>query len=654
MKTEQGNTEAIKTASAVSRKRSNTLYQTTVIVIIIFLLSGIASYYIYNRSQARLIDKSREKLLQMEVNTVSSLCSYGVDFLIYIGEQKIQGLSAESLDQSIAQGTISPPQEFFNDTLAEMIDSEFLGIESGVLIMFPAGQDSQAVIIAASDRDLIYRHGVSKELVEAFEKDKSYFWAEEGIPELKVDGTTLVATKVAEIPGTDLKLGVSVAKPMTEDIAAIDEFFDKKKSEGSRNLLLLVIISVIVTALLTLVFLALLIRRRITRPMDELSFKAEEIMDGDLDVVIPVLRGEEFEGFKKALITMVDSLKSIISLSVSGNDDGSPDRPSAGSGLEASSKERRKTRYSNMSFISGRSRTLYYITAFLIVIFLISGVVKFFVYNYWQNELIEDSVSKMVERTSEYFSGVSQFVRSSLDPIVTEKLEVEQYSDISVSEMFAMMVRGESNPYQEFYNQFSKDIVDKGLMGLEDIIVVMAGPGVPDGAIVVVSSDENLVAKWPVPGYLVEAMESDVHYLYFEDGIEELGLSGEQIMAIKTFETFGLTHSYIGVKSMQAEITELREFYDSEKSGIYLMLIPLIAGTLIILVLVTFLILDLLIRKNITSPMNELSHIAEQVMEGRLDVEISVRKGEELESLKRAFNEMVKSFRILIEKSTGI
>ncbi|MBN2169406.1 MAG: HAMP domain-containing protein [Actinobacteria bacterium] len=654
VKIKQGGGTTENGGSIGRRKRSITLYQTTLLVLVVFLLAGFASYFIYYRSQERLIDTSRDKLLQMEVDTVSSLCSYGVDFLIYLGEEKIKGLNTQSLEQSIAQGTISPPQEFLNDTLTEMVDSGFLGIEAGVLILFPSAQNPQAVIVASNDEELIHKHEVSPELLEAFDDNKPYIWAEEGIPELKIDGMTLVVTELAEVPGTDLKLGVSVAKPMEDDVAAIDRFFNEKKSKGSRNLMLLTIISIVMTALLTLVFLAVLVRRRITRPMDELSSFAQEIMEGDLDVEIPVKKGEEFAGLKKAINTMVDNLKAVIALPVSEGDDTGLGSLATGAGLKEGSGDQRTRKYSGKSFVSGRSRTLYYITIFLVMIFLLSGTVNFFVFNHWQNELIDDSVNKMVERSSEYFSGVSLFVRNSLDPLVTEKLEVEQYADISISEMFAMMIRGESNPYQQFYNEFSKDIVDKGLMGLEDIIVVMAGPLVPGGAIVVVASDEDLVGNWPVPDYLVKAMEDDVHYLYFEDGIKELGLTGEQIMAIKTFETLGMTHSYIGVKSMHTEIMELREFYDNEKGSVYLQLIPVMAGTLIVLVLLTFLILDFLIRKNITNPINELSHIAELVMEGQLDVDIPVREGEELEGLKRAFGEMVNSFRILIERSTGM
>ena len=82
-------------------------------------------------------------------------------------------------------------------------------------------------------------------------------------------------------------------------------------------------------------------------------------------------------------------------------------------------------------------------------------------------------------------------------------------------------------------------------------------------------------------------------------------------------------------------------------------MIPVVVGTLIVLVLLTFLALSFLIRRQITRPANDLSAAAEQIMDGSLDVEIPIREGEELESLKHLFREMVEGFRMLIARATS-
>jgi len=52
-----------------------------------------------------------------------------------------------------------------------------------------------------------------------------------------------------------------------------------------------------------------------------------------------------------------------------------------------------------------------------------------------------------------------------------------------------------------------------------------------------------------------------------------------------------------------------------------------------------------------TEPIDELSAAAERVMEGDLEVEITVREGEEFEGLKRVFRDMVDSIKRMIERS---
>ena len=75
------------------RRRSETLYQITIILIAVFLFSGIATFFIYSRSQNRLIDKSKEKLIQTEVDILSTASSYFVDFVVSLPQAKLQEAS---------------------------------------------------------------------------------------------------------------------------------------------------------------------------------------------------------------------------------------------------------------------------------------------------------------------------------------------------------------------------------------------------------------------------------------------------------------------------------------------------------------------------------------------------------------------------------
>jgi nitrogen fixation/metabolism regulation signal transduction histidine kinase len=141
-----------------------------------------------------------------------------------------------------------------------------------------------------------------------------------------------------------------------------------------------------------------------------------------------------------------------------------------------------------------------------------------------------------------------------------------------------------------------------------------------------------------------------------ENGVPELGLEGEQLIVIKKTEdpTRGIVAYFVGTTSLQDKVDEINSFFDQEKSRTIILITLVMIISILVIVAITFFVLSYLLRKRITEPINELSAAAEEVMDGNLDVEVSVRKGEELEKLKTVFNEMVRSIREVINKSMGL
>jgi len=117
--------------------------------------------------------------------------------------------------------------------------------------------------------------------------------------------------------------------------------------------------------------------------------------------------------------------------------------------------------------------------------------------------------------------------------------------------------------------------------------------------------------------------------------------------------SLGLTFSYVSFISVQEETAAIRDYYNQESRRASLYLAAILIGSIIIVILIIFFFLNHLIKKQITEPVEELSAAAERVMQGDLDIQVDVEDGEELESLKRAFNEMVESFRKYIPGSPG-
>ena len=633
-------------SSRFRRKRSKALWQITVLIIVVYILSGLATFFIYNRSQSRLIDKTEEKLIQMKAENISKNACFFISFFSYLYPEKMREMNPRSLSEAEAEGRINPGQGYLSNELARMVGSGYMELEQAMVIALPNEQNAQAQVVAASDRALIYGK-VPDAMIRAIGAGAPYLWVEEGLPEMGMEGLSLIITKVVDLPGTGLAVAYVAAKPMVSDIDATNQSFDQQKSAGSRKLALLILILVLSMSVLTTAFISLLIWRRILKPLDVLCDTANKIMEGDLDVDIPVRKGEEFEGLKRAFYTIARNLRTILSLSVGGTRKMVEKDGIAGRG-----------KHSEMlltgRFASRRSRTIYYITAFIVAMFVASALVSFFVFNSWQGGLIDESVERMVQRFSDDFIGGADYFLDIVGPVVKEKLAAEGMPIPSIEEQMISVMNQKPRASDKFYTQAAQEFVDKGILGLESAFLIVTGKAIPGGAQVAISSDESLVYTWQVPDYLIKAIDEDIPYLYFEKGIPELGLEGEYVMGIKSDKlTEFFRRGLIGIKSMHRDIMELKGFYSQEKRSLYATLIPVMVGSLILLVLLSFLALSFLIRRNITKPVDELSAVAEEVMKGNLDVEIPIREGEELEVLKYSLREMVDSFRRLIARSIG-
>lgn len=628
-----------------------TLYQITILLILVFILSGLATNFIYSHSQRRLIEKSRENLIQTEVDNTFVTSSYAIDFLIYLGEGKVGDLSARGLTESADGGDASPGNDFLSLRLTEMVDSGFMGLtEAMIALPYPDGEYPY-VVVAASDGSFIYNPDTSAFVSTLVEEGDPYSWVDEPVPGLDLKSQSLVMIKTITLPDSGLAAHYVSVKPMAEDNSAINSFFDEKERAGSLDLTVFMIVSTLMVAILTLIFLSFLTRKRITEPIEELCNAADDVMAGDLDTRIPVRKGEEFEKLKISFNVMIKNLQRILRLF---SQEGPPDRleepldDDAGNAVlkGRASREQRK-------LWAPRSRTLYYITAFILFIFIAFGLVGFLIYNMNQNAIIDESIDIMIDSVSEGFSGSSIYLKQTINPVITERMKEEGYEVLSINEQYAYILREEPYDYQLYYNDFCKDLVEEDVMDLEGLLVILGGGMLPETGVVVVSSDESLTYSWQAPDYLLRAIEEGEHHLYVENGIPELGLEGEHIIALELFTTQDTYHAYLGIKSMQGEVEEMESFYREERNSIYLMLIPVLLGSFIALIILTFLVLNFLIRRNITKPVEELSEAAEEVMEGNLDVDITIREGEELEGLKLAFREMVTSFRGLISRSAG-
>lgn len=113
----------------------------------------------------------------------------------------------------------------------------------------------------------------------------------------------------------------------------------------------------------------------------------------------------------------------------------------------------------------------------------------------------------------------------------------------------------------------------------------------------------------------------------------------------------GFYNTFVFVMPMQGHMDAINAFYDEKRNDLSLTLGLSVFLSVIAVIIVTFFVLNYLIRKRITEPIDLLASEAKEVMECNLDVDIKVHEGGEFQGLERAFKEMVTSIQRFIERS---
>jgi HAMP domain-containing protein len=290
--------------------RSRILYEITILLVVVLIASGLATFFLVRGSQERLIGKSKDKLVDVEASTISS----GFDYIAELYTQRIIEVSVSEGPAEIAKALLNKQsfntQVFVNGLLQEMVDSGMLGINSLMLIMTRApGLVTEPILYSSSDASLIYNWEVPDYLTQAIDDGVPYLYMEDGIPELGLEGEQLITIRSMEDPTYNYTAGFVGIKPMHDEVAAINNFYSSERDSISLTLALVVVVSIIVVMLIIFFVLSYLIRKRITEPVEELAAAAEEVMTGNLDVKITVHEGGDFEGLERAFKEMVESFR---------------------------------------------------------------------------------------------------------------------------------------------------------------------------------------------------------------------------------------------------------------------------------------------------------------------------------------------------------
>jgi HAMP domain-containing protein len=313
--------------------------------------------------------------------------------------------------------------------------------------------------------------------------------------------------------------------------------------------------------------------------------------------------------------------------------------------------EEDRARAERPEFKTRRSRILYQVTALVVIVLIASGLATFFLVRNSQEKLIDKSIDKVIATEAENLSNTFDYLISTMVVAQAETLNVQD-----VTAFTADIMAGKITDVQRYAIDQYQEMVASGFFGAEYIILLLPPSGLITEPFILAANDESLIYNWELPDYMVQALEDGESYLLMEDGIPELGLEGAQLVIFTTTPSPFLPNydvTNVSVIHMQEQIDSINAFYDSERNSISLTLGLVVLISIIAVALITFFLLSYLIRRRITEPVDELAAAAEQVMQGNLDVEITVHEGGDFEGLERAFREMVESFRTYIAKSTG-
>ncbi|MBN1290072.1 MAG: HAMP domain-containing protein [Actinobacteria bacterium] len=619
----------------------------TAIVLTIFLVASVIGLITFKRSLDQLANNSKAKVVDSVASLVSSSHGFVAGMIMHLQVLNSGSSDFKALDQefrsAIDRNAESPSQVIISDLLKEMVESGILGFEIGYFAVPPAaGTDGKPVIVASNQDEYIFQE-VPADIAELLTDQKEFRLFEDGIPEMGLEGEYLVTSY--EFTGDGISSGEGSSdeifwyfdfKPMGDLLSGIDSFYQKESGNAMLALGLVMGLSIVGLLIISFLVLGYLIKKRITKPIEELSAAAEKVMNKDMEVRLEIHHREEFSGLKRVFNEMISSISAIVSKTLA----------------EEAGGETGKT--APKSYIKPKSTILFQVIALFTIVFIAAGVLSMLSIRKSMDSLVARSKETLIETEGELTLSSHEF-GSRLTTLLEETTDQQgTTSESSIRDIISAISSKTVSPVQAELNQSLRYMVEYGLLRYSIIYCILAPGPLTSDYLVIFSSDDKYMYLEP-PEEILEFFDKDEDsFLFFPDGIPEMGLN-EPYLATSFRLNSGSAGSMeillVDFKPMGEQVEAINNFYDRENNKLTLTMGIVIGISILAMILITVAALTYLIRKQITGPIDELTAVANQVMEGDLDVQVKIRPGEELESLKIAFNRMISTLRDLVEQS---
>ncbi len=293
-------------------KRSGILYIITGLVVAVFIVFGVILSWVFISSQDKLIEKSKDKLIQTEVDNITSATGYITDLLMPVFNQKAQEATIPEMMDALTTGNLIEAQKWIMNEMKMEVANQVMSLDKILAIMAQSPLTGTKPVILAASEDGLLKWEVPQYLLDAMKEDEGYLLMENGVPELGLEGEQLIVLKRAEDPSHGIVAYFVGVTSLQAKVDEINTFFSEERSRTITLIILVMAVSIALIVLITFFILSYLLRKRITEPINELSAAAEEVMEGNLDVVVPVQKGEELEKLKTVFNEMVQSIRNVI------------------------------------------------------------------------------------------------------------------------------------------------------------------------------------------------------------------------------------------------------------------------------------------------------------------------------------------------------
>ncbi|MBN1289204.1 MAG: HAMP domain-containing protein [Actinobacteria bacterium] len=631
--------------------------QVTAVVLVMMLLFSLAIFISFRNSLNNMTENGKEKIIDTVATVVSSSNLFNSNLLRDIQSQETLPLTSseffEEVVEAIPQETLTETQQFANDILKKSVDSGSLGIEASVYALPPApGTKDKPVIVMSSDDEYQYSEIPDEITAIAVESDDNYRLLKDGIPGMGMEGPYLVNTFKLNGEGQGDFLYYINLKPMGELLDAVDTFFRNETRHVYTVLVIVLGLSILLLILISFFVMGSLLNRRLARPIEELSTAAEQVMEGDLDVQVEIKPREEFSQLKLAFNRMVSKLSEIVTMSTEGEAGAVniQDEVPAGMKTEAGKGLR------------PRSTLLIQIVSMISIVFILAGTASVLVINRSISNMVENTKEEVIDTRAELTMSAHEFGLELLT-LVSPLLSANPAGQEEVFNEFMDAVMNKTvSSLQAESNKLLKSMVDSGLLGIELLCdLVPPNPLMSSNYMVLMSSDLDYLYTEP-PDEVAELLDKgEDSYELYEDGFPELGFNEATLVTTYEFggevAAGGTTQESVlwsvDYTPMGGEIAGIDKFFGDESNRLNVTTIIIIAVYVLAVILITGFITGYLIRRKILLPIDDLVDAAREVTAGNLDVQVEVRRGDDLENLKTAFNEMIKSLRDIVKKSAG-